>query len=143
MFRAYLSGTIEGIVSQFGYNFQLGDKAHYPTTVCRYPAAFMSQPEFTKMEGRKQGRITHKVTLRLAQQGAKLSNAERNALLNTMEQELIEVFVVLSQAECVAVVDKLSIAPYSETIDSHGAIALEAEAYVTTIFNKNNQKHDS
>ena len=134
MYRTFLCSAIEGLVSQRGYHFQVNDAANYPTAVCRYPAAFMTQPEFTNMEGRKHGRITHKVTLRLAQQGAKCSHEERNALLDAMEQELIDIFVALSQTERVAVVDKLTITKHPEAIDSHGAIALEAKAYVTTIF---------
>ena len=134
MNRAFLCSAIEGLVSQCGYHFKIGDKSHYPTTVCRSPAAFMTHPEFESIEGRRHGRITHKVTLKLAQQGAKLSSSERNALLNTMEEELLELFVALSKTERVAVVDKLTIAPCSEAIDAHGALAIEAEAYVTTIF---------
>ena len=47
----------------------------------------------------------------------------------------MEIFVALSKTECVAVVDQLTISPCSEAIDAHGAIALEAKANVTTIFN--------
>ena len=134
MNRAFLCSAIEGLVSQRGYHFQLNDESHYPTAVCRYPAAFMAQPEFASIEGRKRGRITYKIALRLAQQGAKLASSERNALLNTMEEELMELFVALSNTERVAVVDKLTIAPYTEAIDAHGALAIEAKAYVTTLF---------
>jgi hypothetical protein len=74
------------------------------------------------------------VTLRLAQQGAKLPAAERNELLAQMEQQLIEIFVALSKEERVAVVDNLHIAPYAEAVDTHGAIAIESTAEVTTIF---------
>ena len=134
MNRAFLCSAIEGLAVQHGYTFQLNDEAHYPTTVCRYPAAFMAQPEFTSIEGRKHGRITYKIVLRLAQQGAKLPPSERNILLDTMEAELINIFVELSKTERVAVVDKLAISPCQEAIDVHGALALEANAYVTTIF---------
>ena len=134
MNRAFLCSAIEGLASQYGYHFQLNDEAYYPTTVCRYPAAFMEPPEFASIEGRKHGRITYKVTLRLAQQGAKLAPTERNTLLDSMEKEMANLFVALSKAEKIAVVDNLSISPCSEAIDLHGAIALEAKAYVTTIF---------
>lgn len=134
MNRAFLCSAIEGLVSARGYNFQLNDDTHYPATVCRYPAAFMAQPEFLSLEGRQHGRITYKLSLKLAQQGAKLSPTERNALLDRMEQEAMELFVALSQERCVAVVDKLSIAPYAEAVDIHGAVAIEAKAQVTTIF---------
>ena len=134
MNRAFLCSAIEGLASQYGYHFQLNNEAYYPTTVCRYPAAFMAQPEFASMEGRKHGRITYKVALRFAQQGAKLAPAERNALLDSMEKEILNLFVALSTTEKIAVVDNLSISPSPEAIDSHGAITLEAKAYVTTIF---------
>ena len=134
MNRAILCSAIEGLASQYGYHFQLADKSYYPTTISRYPAAFMIQPEFASMEGRRHGRITYKVALRLAQQGAKLAPDQRNDVLATLERDLMEIFVALSQTKCVAVVENLTISPCSEAIDTHGAIALEAKAYVTTIF---------
>lgn len=133
MNRALLCSAIEGLVSKCGYNFQLSDKAYYPTTVCRYPAAFMSQPEFSSLEGRKHGRITYKVSLTLAKQGAKQSPEERNSSLSTMEEQAMNIFVELSQNEHVAVVEELTIVPCSE-VDTHGAIIVKAEAKVVTIF---------
>jgi hypothetical protein len=118
----------------YGYHFQQNGEAHYPTTVCRYPAAFMSQPEFVSLEGRNHGRITYDVTLRFARRGAKLSPAERNELFAEMEEQLMEMFVTLSREPFVVVVERLTIAPTSESIDSHGAIAMEANARVVTIF---------
>lgn len=133
MNRTLLCSAIEGLVSKCGYNFQLSDKAYYPTTVCRYPAAFMSQPEFSSLEGRKHGRITYKVSLTLAKQGAKQSPEERNSSLSTMEEQAMNIFVELSQNEHVAVVEELTIVPCSE-VDTHGAITIKAEAKVVTIF---------
>lgn len=134
MNRAILSSAIEGVVSSYGYEFNLNDSACYPTTVCRYPAAFMSQPEFSSIEGRKHGRITYTITLHLAQQGAKLSPAERNNLLDEMEQQMLDIFTELSCKECVAVVEGLQINPTSPTIDNHGALAIVGKAKVVTIF---------
>lgn len=133
MNRALLCSAIEGLVSKCGYEFYLNDKSYYPVTVCRYPAAFMSQPEFVSLEGRKRGRITYNVSLTLAQQGAKLSPQERNSLLAEMEQQLLQLFVELSQEASVAVVDNLTITPIA-VVDNHGAIAIEAKAKVETIF---------
>ena len=134
MNRAFLCSAIEGLVSPYGYTFTLNDEAYYPTTICRYPAAFLSQPEFVSLEGRKRGRITYKVVLRLARQGAKLTAAERNIQRAEMEQQLAEIFIALSRAERVAVVRNLTIKPTTPAIDSHGAMAMEAQAEVETIF---------
>ena len=134
MNRAFLCSAIEGLVSRSGYSFQMNDKSYYPVTVCQYPSAFMLQPEFSSMEGRKHGKIVYKVTLRFAHQGAKLSVVERNALLDRMEEEMMQLFVELSQTEHIAVVENLTIAPCAEPIDVHGAVAIEAKADVVTIF---------
>ena len=133
MNRALLCSAIEGLVSKCGYNFQLSDEAYYPTTVCRYPAAFMSQPKFMSLEGRKHGRITYSVTLTLAKNGAKMSPEERNAALSTMEEQAMNIFVDLSQNEHVAIVENLTIAARGE-VDTHGAISIKAQAQVVTIF---------
>lgn len=94
----------------------------------------MLQPEFVSLEGRKHGRITYNVTLRLARHGAKLTAVERNEMIAEMEEQLMEMFVALSNKERVAVVEELTIAPCSESVDSHGAVAVEAKANVITIF---------
>ena len=133
MNRTLLCSAIEGLVSKCGYNFQLSDEAYYPTTVCRYPAAFMSQPKFMSLEGRKHGRITYSVTLTLAKNGAKMSPEERNAALSTMEEQAMNIFVDLSQNEHVAIVENLTIAARGE-VDTHGAISIKAQAQVVTIF---------
>ena len=133
MNRAILCSAIEGLVSKVGYSFRLDDESCYPVTISRYPAAFMSRPDFVKMEGRQHGRITYKVSLTLAQQGAKLSPQERSERFARMEQEMIELFVELSKESCVAVVENLSITP-KEAVDAHGAIAITGEAEVETIF---------
>ncbi len=134
MNRTFLCGAIEGLASEYGYNFQQGDKSHYPTTVCRYPSAFLVQPEFVSIEGRKHGRITYHISFFLAKQGAKLSPAEINSTLNEMEQEMTDIFINLSKTERVAVVENLTIAPAAGVIDNHGGLNLVAEADVTTIF---------
>lgn len=134
MNRTFLSGAIEGLASEYGYNFQQGDKSHYPTTVCRYPSAFLVQPEFVGIEGRNHGRITYHISLYLAKQGAKLSPAELNTTLDEMEQEMTNIFINLSKTERVAVVENLTITPASGIIDNHGALNLVAKANVTTIF---------
>lgn len=133
MNRTLLCSAIEGLVSKCGYNFQLSDETYYPTTVCRYPAAFMSQPKFSSLEGRKHGRITYSVSLTLAQQGAKSSPEERNATLAEMEEQAMSIFVELSQNELVAVIDNLTITTLSG-VDTHGAVAVEVQAHVVTIF---------
>lgn len=134
MNRAFLCSAIEGVVSERGYDFSICEKSYYPTIVCRYPAAFMSQPEFVRQEGRNHGRITYNVSLRLARQGAKLTPKERNALLAEMEEQMTEIFIELSRDKSVAVVDNLTIKPLSEAVDVHGAVSLEANADVETIF---------
>ena len=133
MNRAILCSAIEGLSSKYGYSFHLNDESYLPVTISRYPAAFMLRPEFVKMEGRKHGRITYKVSLTLAQQGAKLSPQERSDKFAEMENQMIQLFVDLSREQRVAVVDNLSITT-KDAVDTHGAIAIEGKANVETIF---------
>lgn len=134
MNRAILCSAIEGVVSTYGYDFTLNDDAYYPAAVCRYPAAYMSQPEFVSLEGRKHGRITYKVSLHFARLGAKLSPKERSGLLAEMEEQITGLFVDLSRHQRIAIVRDLTIKPLAGAIDLHGAVAMVAEAYVETIF---------
>jgi hypothetical protein len=133
MNRTLLCSAIDGLVSKCGYNFQLSDEAYYPTTVCRYPAAFMSQPKFVSLEGRKHGRITYSVSLTLAKDGAKMDPEERHITLSEMEEQAMNLFVELSKNKLVTVVENLTIVARSE-VDAHGAISIKAQAQVVTIF---------
>jgi hypothetical protein len=133
MNRAILCSAIEGLASKYGYSFQLNDESYYPVTTSRYPAAFLVRPEFVKIEGRQHGRVTYKISLILAQQGAKLSPQERSDRFGEMENQMIQLFVDLSQEPRVAVVDNLSITT-KDSVDTHGAIAVVGEAKVETIF---------
>lgn len=133
MNRALLCSAIEGLVSKCGYNFQLSDETYYPTTVCRYPVAFMSQPKFSSLEGRKHGRITYEVSVTFAQNGAKLSPERQNASLAEMEELAMNIFIELSKSELVATIEELTINPHG-VVDTHGAIAVVAKAHVVTIF---------
>ena len=134
MNRTLLCRAIEGLVTRCGYDFRQHDGSYYPSTLSRYPAAFLSTPKFVAIEGRKHGRITYNISLILAQQAAKTAPTERNYLYAQMEEQLLEIFVELSKEGLVAVVDNLTITPYAEAVDHHGAIALEARADIETIF---------
>jgi hypothetical protein len=134
MNRTLLRSAMEGLVSRCGYHFQVNDEACYPTTVCRYPAAFMSQPKFVRMEGRNHGRITYNITLRFARQGAKLAPQERNSALEEMEQQMMEMFGKLSEREFVVAVEDLQIRHSSMTLTPHGEVATTATAKVITFF---------
>ena len=134
MNRAFLCSAIEGLVSPYGYSFTLNDESYYPTTVCRYPAAFLQNPKFVSIDGQKHGRITYDVSLTLAHEAAKRSPSECNNLLCEMEEQMVKIFVALSNNENILLVDNLTISHTSTFIDNHGAIAIEAKAKVTTIF---------
>jgi hypothetical protein len=134
MNRTLLCRAIEGLVTRCGYDFHQHDKSHYPSTLSRYPAAFLSTPKFVAIEGRKHGRITYNISLIVAQQGAKLAPADRNDIYARMEEQLVDIFVELSKEGLVALVDNLTISPSAEAVDHHGAIALEARADIETIF---------
>jgi hypothetical protein len=129
-----LCRAIEGLVTRCGYDFSQHDRSYYPSSLSRYPAAFLSTPKFVSVEGRKHGRITYNISLIVARQAGKLSPTERNELYAQMEQQLLELFVELSKEGLVAVVDNLTISPCAEAVDHHGAIALEAQANIETIF---------
>ena len=134
MNRTLLCRAIEGLVMRCGYDFRQHDRSYYPSSLSHYPAAFLSTPKFVAIEGRKHGRITYNISLIVARQAGKLSPTERNELYAQMEQQLLELFVELSKEGLVAVVDNLTISPYAEAVDPHGAIALEAQANIETIF---------
>lgn len=134
MNRAILCGAIEGAVSAVGYHFHPSAEGLYPVTISHYPAAVLFEPKFREIEGRNHGTIRYSVQLILARNGAKLSPSQRVAMLDEMEQDMLEIMMHLSQYDEVVAVDELTIEPSAERVDAHGAIALVAKADVVTIF---------
>lgn len=133
MNRAILSSAIEEAVSAVGYNFAEYPERLYPCIVNVYPTVTLIEPEFRRMEGRKHGKITYFVTLHLDKIGVKLSFEERKRALAEMEQDMVDIFLRLSNHQRIASVEELFIEQPSLT-DEHGALSLVATAEVATIF---------
>lgn len=134
MNRALLQSAMEVVSNSHGYSFMMDSPKLNPTSINTYPVAFMTQPKFNKIEGRRSGQITYDFSLHLMQQGAKLSPHERNELYAEMECDVIDIFTDASKLADIVQVKILSVAPSSEVVDSHGAIAMVANVEVTTCF---------
>lgn len=133
MNRAILSSAIEGAVSAVGYHFQELPKSLYPVVLPVASTATLIEPEFCRMEGRKHGRITYSVTLHLDCVGIKLSPEERTLALEQMEQQMVDIFLLLSRHQRIAAIEELSIEA-ADRINERGSLSMVATAEVATIF---------
>lgn len=117
-----------------GYTFYSDVEELARSTVKILPAVWLSPPKFSSVEGRKHGKITYEVTLHAMCDGVKCASAARNQSWTQMEEELVEIFSLLSHNEKVATVRELTIRNTTNTLACCGEVVATATAQVVTLF---------
>lgn len=134
MNRASLCRAVEGASSAVGYDFVTATAQTLPSLVRQYPVALLEPPEFREKEGRGHGLMRYRVTLHLLHGAAKLSPAERTALLDVMESDALEIFSRLSKESFVASVEELTMQVAAKPMTNHGDVTMTVVADVITIY---------
>lgn len=116
-----------------GYSFSI-DEHGFEVAHAPFPFALLAPPRIHEAEGRRHGRITYDVTLKLAEAAADRSPEARRDLRNRLEADAVALFVALSQHERILAVENLTAAvePYAST--NRGDLTLTAKAHVITLF---------
>lgn len=117
-----------------GYAFHTDEVRHMPHTIKKYPAVWLSPPEFQSMEGINHGSVVYAVRMHAMKEGAKMDAEAKVAAGIELEQSVVDIFCSLSDFDFVAEVDKLKIEHKSQTLTTHGEVGVTATAEVITIF---------
>lgn len=134
MNRKTILQAVEQVATAKGYTFYSDTEELARSTVKALPAVWLSPPKFISMQGRKHGKITYEVTLHALCDGVKCASAARNQSWTQMEQELVDMFSMLSQNETVALVKNLAIRNTTNTLAGYGEVVATATAEVVTLF---------
>ena len=134
MNRKKLISAVQQICSNYGYSFRVVDAQSLSAQSPALPAAVLVAPEFQKIEGRSRGRITYKVVLHLFEKGARLSPEEQLEQLSQMENDMLDMFLQLSENESVAMVANLQIDSASHIKLGRAELSATATADVVIIF---------
>lgn len=134
MNRTHLASAVLTLANGLGYTVIEESDDRAPQTVASFPAAWLLPLRLKTIEGRRHGRQTYSVELRLLFHAMKLSADQRTELRNQAEEHLAEIFTQLSNDERVIAVQNLSIQPGSGGYTQHGELSLTAKADVITFF---------
>ncbi|MBR5886302.1 MAG: hypothetical protein IKY93_06580 [Alistipes sp.] len=134
MNRRKLISAVQGICNAKGYEFRVLDSSALSAQSPSMPAAVLIEPKFQKIEGRKHGKITYRIVLYLFENGARLAPETVSEKIVQMENNMLEMFMQLSESEPIAVVDNLQMEHALQSKLGRAEIALKATADVVVIF---------
>ncbi len=134
MNRTNLLKAVESSATANGYHFYSGDEHYIPQLATAYPALWLNPPKFQSIEGRTHGKITYAVTLHAIDANPKLSPEERTQVGTRLEEQLLDTFTSLSQADFVVTVENLTIKHQSLTRTALDDVTATATADVITFF---------
>lgn len=134
MNRRKLISAVQGICNAKGYEFRVLDSSALSAQSPSMPAAVLIEPKFQKIEGRKHGKITYRIVLYLFENGARLAPETVSEKIVQMENNMLEMFMQLSESEPIAVVDNLQMEPALHSRLGRAEIGLKAVADVVVIF---------
>ena len=134
MNRRKLISAVQGICNAKGYEFRVLDSSALSAQSPSMPAAVLIEPKFQKIEGRKHGKITYRIVLYLFENGARLAPETVSEKIVQMENNMLEMFMQLSESEPIAVVDNLQMEHALQSKLGRAEIALKSTADVVVIF---------
>lgn len=134
MNRTHLEQAIRTLAAELGYTLLVDSDDRIPQTLASLPAAWLMPLRLKSIEGRRHGRQTYSVELRLlfpALNEEAAQRAERRALA---EEQLVDLFTRLSRDSQVVTVQNLTIQPGAGSYTQHGELSQTAKADVVTCF---------
>ncbi len=134
MNRSSLVRAAEGAVTTRGYNFHTSTEEYLPASVTRLPAAFLAEPRFSSIEGRRRGKITYSLTLHLLADGAKIPPDLRHELLDRLESDALGIFAEMSENDRVLCVENMQMTPSAMALTVRGDVSLTVKADVVCLF---------
>ena len=94
----------------------------------------MLHPKFQSIEGKKHGKITYSLTIHALQNGAKLSHDARTVLLETLENDMLDLLTELSNESFVVAVEEINLTPSTLKMSVSGDVAITATCLLTSFF---------
>lgn len=134
MNRTHLTGAIQTLASGLGYTVYADSDDRTPQAITLLPAAWLQPIRLKMAEGRRHGRLTYSVELRLLLPGMKLPCNDRHRTWSRAEEHLLGLFAELSRDAKVLAVENLAIHPGSGIYTPYGELSQTAKADIITLF---------
>ncbi|MBQ5635229.1 MAG: hypothetical protein IIV10_02850 [Alistipes sp.] len=134
MNRLSLSTAVQRVANAKGYDFHTVSAEYLPAFASTKPTILMLHPKFQKIEGQKHGKITHSLTIHALQNGAKLPHDARTAMLETLENDMLDLLTALSNESFVVAVEEINLTPSTLKMSVSGDVAITATCLLTTFF---------
>ena len=134
MNRLSLSTAVQRVANAKGYDFHTVSAEYLPALASTKPTILMLHPKFQGIEGKKHGKITYSLTIHALQNGAKLPHDARTALLETLEDDMLDLLTELSNESFVVAVEEINLTPSILKMSVSGDVAITATCLLTSFF---------
>ncbi len=125
---------ISQLVQQFGYSAVIASEQQLEESIEALPTAWIQLPTVSYVEGRDEGVIGHKITLRLIDDFRGYSFDDQAARLAEMQEHAIEIMTLLSSYDGVVEVSDMTVSPRAIPTTRHDNIAQICQATVVSYF---------
>ena len=136
MLRTLLTTALRKAVEQGGYTFYEGFEYRLTERSLTLPAAWMLPPKMTCVNGRNEGTVTYRLTLYLMQRAKQHTEAEKNLVWDSMEQELLALLNRLLPEEGIFSIENIASSPAEFSLTRQNELSLKTECDVRLYFSQ-------
>lgn len=124
MKRHELTAALCAAARQEGYAFFTGHESEIARTVRTFPAAWLTPPQLTALDGRQEGQAVYRVRLHLFRLRGGASPAERDKLWEALETDALAIVRTLDGSAAVRAVGVVDTTPAEGVYTSAGELSL-------------------
>ncbi len=130
--RNQLSALIRKTAEKLGYHFYEGFEYRMNECALKFPAVWLSPPKTSRVEGRRERKITYRVVLHLMQCNRKFDESAKNRVWDGLERDALRLTDRLTPQQNVFCTENISMAPAEFTLTRQGELSLRVEFDVRT-----------
>lgn len=130
--RNQLSALIRKISEELGYHFYEGFEYRMNECALKLPAAWLSPPKTSRIDGRRERKVTYRVVLQLMQYNRRYDESGKNRVWDELERDALRLTDRLIPQQSVFCTENISTTPAEFTLTRQGELSLRVEFDVRT-----------
>lgn len=134
MLRETITKALKEAAQINGYGFYAGFDYRINDEHIIFPAAWTIPIQITKIEGRKEGYVTYKVTTHLMQTERKITEEKKEILWAKMEKDAIKIIDCIRPKSTIFNIENITMEPAEFKLSKNGEISLKTTFDVKIYF---------
>lgn len=134
MFRQQLSAALETAVREAGYAFYRGFEYRLNEKPLRFPAAWCAPPKMIRIDGRREGEATYRVTLHLMEKNLRYDETLKEQAWDRMERDALRIIRRAESCDEMFCAENIALTPAEFSLTVHGELSMKAEFDIRTDF---------